>query len=73
MEGQTYVVFALQSDIIVLKIDENGDQLCKKTFASPGGDSGAKIYKNMNDYNIITGIYNDSIFKTKLDNDGNFL
>lgn len=61
-----------QTDIILLKVDQNGNQLWLKKFGSSSSDSGLNLIKDTNDDNIITGNYNDQIFMTKTDNNGVF-
>jgi hypothetical protein len=75
--GSSYDVNIMEYDIILLKIDESGNQLWFKKFGSPETDRGMNLIKDTNDDNIITGDYNigeygSSIFMTKTDKDGNF-
>lgn len=70
--GSSYDVNTTQDDIIVLKIDQDGNQSWFKKFGSSKSDWGMNLIKEINDDNIITGDYNESIFMTKIDNDGNF-
>lgn len=59
-------------DIILLKIDQDGNQVWFKTFKSSIWGKGLNLIKDTNDDNIITGNNNQGIFMTKTDNDGNF-
>ena len=70
--GSSYDVTTMQDDIIILKIDQNGNQSWFKKFGSTASDWGINLIKDTNDDNIITGDYNGSIFMTKTDKDGNF-
>ncbi len=70
--GSCFDVSSGQTDIILLKIDQNGNQLWLKKFGSASGDSGVNLIKDSNNDNIITGNYNDLIFMTKTDNNGAF-
>lgn len=70
--GSSYDVTKMQSDIILVKVDQNGNQLWFKKFGSLEDDSGVNLIKNSNDDNIITGDYNGSIFMTVTDSDGDF-
>ncbi len=57
-----------QTGIVLLKVDENGDQLIRKDFGFALIDYGKNILKDTNDDNIITGQYNGAIFLTRTDN-----
>lgn len=75
--GSSYDVNTMQDDIILLKIDEMGNQIWFKKFGSSESDWGINLIKDTNDDNIITGDYNigdygGSIFMTRTDKDGNF-
>jgi hypothetical protein len=75
--GSSYDVNTMQDDIIILKIDETGNQVWFKKFGSAETDWGVNIIKDINDDNLITGDYNiggsdNNIFLTKTDKDGNF-
>lgn len=70
--GSSFDVSSGQTDIILLKVDANGNQLLLKKFGSSTGDSGVNLIKDSNDDNIITGNYNGQIFMTKTDNNGVF-
>jgi hypothetical protein len=70
--GSSYDVTSMQSDIILLKVDANGNQIFLKKFGSSISDNGVNLIKDNNDHNIITGNYNGSIFMTKTDTHGNF-
>ncbi len=70
--GTCFDVSTGQTDIILLKVDQNGNQLWLKKFGSPSSDSGVNLIKDSNDDNIITGNYNGLIFMTKTDNNGVF-
>jgi len=70
--GSSYDVNTMQDDIIILKIDQNGNQSWLKKFGSSENDWGVNLIKDSNDDNIITGVYNQSIFMTKIDKEGNY-
>lgn len=70
--GSSYDVSTMKYDIILLKVDANGNQLFLKKFGSSISDFGVNLLKDSNDDNIITGIYNGSIFMTKTDKNGVF-
>jgi len=61
-----------QTDIILLKVDSNGNQIFLKKFGSSAYDTGANLIKESNGDNIITGNYNGQIFMIKTDNNGTF-
>jgi hypothetical protein len=58
--------------VILLKVDQNGNQLWLKKFGNSSIDKGANLIKDNNDDNIITGNSNGQIFMTKLDSNGVF-
>ena len=76
------------SDIILLKVDQNGNQIWLKKYGNPEVDeSASNLLKDSNDDNIITGTtlyyrfvdnsnetetFIRNIYMTRLDNDGNF-
>lgn len=70
--GISYDVSTGQNDIILLKVDQNGDQLWLKKFGSLSNDFGVNLIKDNNDDNIITGIFNSQIFMTRTDKNGVF-
>lgn len=70
--GSSYDVNTMQDDIIVIELDQDGNQLWFKKFGSTNSDFGVNLNKDTNDDNIITGDYNGSIFMTKIDNEGNY-
>ncbi|MBK8668666.1 MAG: hypothetical protein IPN89_04045 [Saprospiraceae bacterium] len=70
--GTCFDVSTGQTDILILKVDPNGNQLWLKKFGSALSNSGVNLIKDTNDDNIITGNYNDLIFMTKTDNNGVF-
>ncbi len=70
--GSSYDAASMQADIILLKVDANGNQLFLKKFGSSISDNGVNVIKDNNDDNIITGNYNGSIFMTRTDNNGKF-
>lgn len=70
--GTSFDILTSQTDIILLKIDQNGSLLWSKKFGSPSNDSGVNLIKDNNNDNIITGNYNGNIFFTKTDNNGVF-
>jgi len=61
-------------DIILLKIDQTGNQVWFKKFGSPKTDRGRNLIKDTNDDNLITGDFGwaGPIFLTRTDKDGNF-
>jgi len=61
-------------DIILLKIDQTGNQVWFKKFGEPETDRGRNLIKDTNDDNLITGDFGWSgpIFLTRTDKDGNF-
>ncbi len=74
-----------QEDVLILKINSNGDNLWYRTFGSSGDDIGVNLIKDLNDNNIITGDFNvtygsvdhsldrnGSIFMITIDADGDF-
>ncbi len=70
--GTCFDVSTGQTDILILKVDPNGNQLWLKKFGSALSNSGVNLIKDTNDDNIITGNYNDLIFMTKTNNNGVF-
>jgi hypothetical protein len=75
--GNSYDVNTMTDDIMLLKIDKDGNQFWVKKFGSSKTDRGMNLIKDSNDDNIITGDYNvgegsGSIFMTRTDIDGNF-
>lgn len=70
--GSSFDVSSGQTDIILLKVDANGNQVFLKMFGSSTSDSGVNLIKDSHDDNIITGNYNGQIFITKTDNTGIF-
>lgn len=70
--GSSFDVSMGQTDIILLKIDANGNQIFLKKFGSTAYDTGVNLIKDINGDNIITGNYNGQIFMTKTDNNGTF-
>jgi hypothetical protein len=68
--GSSYDATSGQTGIILLKVDQSGNQLWLKKFGSSSSGSGVNLIKDINDDNIITGNYNGSIFMTKTDNNG---
>jgi hypothetical protein len=75
--GNSYDVNTMTDDIMLLKIDKDGNQFWVKKFGSSKTDRGMNLIKDSNDDNIITGDYNvgegsGSIFMTITDIDGNF-
>ncbi len=69
--GTCFDISTGQTDIILLKIDQRGNQLWFKKFGSTSG-GGVNLIKDSNDDNIITGNCNGSIFMTRTDNNGVF-
>jgi len=70
--GTCFDVSTGQTEIILLKVDQNGNELWLKKFGSPSSGSGINLLKGNNDENIITGNYNGLIFITRTDNNGAF-
>lgn len=69
--GTSFDPAANQVSIILLKVDQNGNQLWLKKFGGPHG-MGGNLIKDANDDNIISGQYNTSIFMIRTDNNGNY-
>ena len=61
-------------DIILLKIDQTGNQVWFKKFGGPATDRGRNLIKDSNDDNLITGDFGFAgpIFLIRTDKDGNF-
>jgi outer membrane protein assembly factor BamB len=57
-----------QNGIVLLKVDQSGNQLVLKDFGHSYNDYGMNIIKDTNDDNIITGQYSGYIFLTRTDN-----
>jgi hypothetical protein len=73
ISGASYDVNTGKNDIILLKIDSNGNQIWLKSFGYSISDEwGINLCKDTNEDNIITGDYSDYIIMTKLDSAGNF-
>jgi len=70
--GSSYDISDMHTDIILLKVDQNGSQIFLKNFGSSADDSGICILKDDNDDNIIIGNYNRQIFIARTDNNGIF-
>jgi len=70
--GSSYDSRTVQSDIVLMKIDRNGNQIWFKKFGGPQSEIGINLIKDINDNNIITGDYDGNIFMTTIDNNGNF-
>jgi len=70
--GSSYDINTMQDDIILLKIDQAGNQMWIKYFGGPEKDWGMNLIKDANDDNIITGDYSENIFMARTDKDGNF-
>jgi hypothetical protein len=70
--GSSYDVATMRTDIILLKVDQSGNQLWLKKVGSSSDDSGENLIKDNNDDNLISGNYNGNIFFTKTDNNGIF-
>lgn len=72
--GRTSAATLNLSDIILLKVDQSGNQLWFKTFGLQSFDKGANLIKDSNDDNLITGDFGwgGPIFLTRTDKDGNF-
>ena len=61
-----------QSQILLIKVDQNGNLLFSKSFGGHILTYGQNIIKDVNDDNLITGQSNFSIFMTRTDNNGVF-
>jgi hypothetical protein len=73
ISGTSYDVNTGKNDIVLLKIDANGNQIWFKSFGYSISDEwGINLCKDTNEDNIITGDYSDYIIMTKLDSAGNF-
>lgn len=70
--GRSYDVSTMLSSSILLKVDQNGNQLFLNYFGTSSSIGANCLTKDTNDDNIITGNYNGSIFVTKTDNNGIF-
>ena len=78
--GSSYDVKTMQSDIILIKIDQSGNQIWYKKFGGSANDFGNNLIKDINDDNIITGTTysygqnasNGNIYMIKTDKNGVF-
>lgn len=78
--GSSYDINTTSDDIILLKVDQNGNQIWFKKFGSSAINWGINLIKDNDDDNIVTGTTfssdsdesNNLIFMTKVDNNGNF-
>jgi hypothetical protein len=78
--GSSYDMNTMKYDIVLLKVDQNGNQTWFKKFGGSDSEWGLNLIKDANDDNIITGTTfsygtgssDGNIFMTKTDNDGNF-
>jgi hypothetical protein len=70
--GSSYETHSGTYQIVLLKINSNGDQLFLKEFGDSFINSGKNVLKDENDDNIITGNNNGIIFMTRTDNNGVF-
>lgn len=61
-----------QYDILVLKIDDQGNEIWMKKFGRSPTSWGFNLIKGSKNENIITGNYNAKVFMTKLDENGIF-
>lgn len=57
-----------QREVLILKVDQNGEQIVRNGFGHTLIDYGQNILKDDNDDNLITGEYNGKIFITRTDN-----
>lgn len=69
--GSVYDINNGQTKIILLKADENGNQVWFKKFNDYYGGNALNLLKDGND-NILTGNRNGEMFMTKTDSDGNY-
>lgn len=60
------------TDLILLKIDQNGDLVWRKIIEKLSFQSGINLIKDSNDGNIITGSYNDNAIMIRVDSNGIF-
>lgn len=68
LAGSSMDVHSGQREVVILKVDQQGDQLVRKGFGHTLIDYGQNILKDDNDDNLITGEYNGKIFITRTDN-----
>ena len=66
----------IMTEIVLLKVDQSGNQIWLEKFGGPGIDKGSNLIKDANDDNLITGnlAIDDKvhIFLTRSDSEGNF-
>jgi hypothetical protein len=72
LTGSTMDVHSGQREVLILKVDHEGNQLVRKVFGHTLNDRGKNILKDDNDDNLITGQYNGKIFFTRTDNNCEF-
>lgn len=70
--GWSHSTHSGTNQIVLLKINPNGDQIFFKEFGGHFSDSGDNLLKDDNDDNIITGDFNGAIYMTRTDSDGVF-
>ena len=68
MTGGSLEVHSGQREVLILKVDQDGNQLVKNGFGQTLIDYGHNILKDDNSDNLITGEYNGKIFLTRTDN-----
>ena len=68
MTGGSSEIHGSHREVIILKVDQNGNQLVLNGFGRTLFDYGHNILKDDNDDNLITGQYNGKIFFTRTDN-----
>jgi hypothetical protein len=68
--GESYDATTGLYSSVLLKIDQNGNQLYLNYFGNSAGNGAKAIIKDANGDNIITGNYSGNIFMTRTDNNG---
>lgn len=68
MTGGSLKVHSGHREVLILKVDQDGNQLVMNGFGGPLFDYGYNILKDYNGDNLITGQYNGKIFFTRTDN-----
>jgi hypothetical protein len=70
--GLSYNSLTTTYDVLVLKIDQDGNLVWFNTFGNSKMSWGMNLIKDRDDNNLITGEYNDSILVTRINTDGAF-
>lgn len=68
--GTSYDIASDKSDNLLLKLDQNGNQLWLKELHLSTNVGAYNLMKDVNDDNIITGNYDDHIYITRTNKDG---